>query len=323
MSKKIRLFLLVVLFSVIICQTIYASTPVQNKGAILEKAYKMQIPFIANEGQVKDDSIKFYVKTFGGTAYINKKGDILYSFPQISSDKEVHAKKKMHPKSGIKSQSSDLTEKKGKGVTLKEELVGSNIKEIRGEEQAVTKVSYFSGNDPSKWKSSISTYQLVNLGEVYKGIELKLRAHGKNIEKLFYVKPTAKPDEIKVKIEGAKKIKVNDKGELEVDTELGTVAFTKPVAYQVKKQKAESKEQKEYVEVAYVIKGNEYSFKVGNYDKTKELIIDPLLASTFLGGSDEDRAASIDIDSSGNVYSRLDPFICISHNSRCSIKYFK
>ena len=85
------------------------------------------------------------------------------------------------PKSAIKNLKS--------GVSLREEFVGAKVKTIQGEEKSVTKVNYFKGKDSSKWQTNISTYDMVNLGEIYKGIDLKLKANGDNVEKLFYVKP--------------------------------------------------------------------------------------------------------------------------------------
>ncbi|MBI5308983.1 MAG: SBBP repeat-containing protein, partial [Planctomycetes bacterium] len=45
-----------------------------------------------------------------------------------------------------------------------------------------------------------------------------------------------------------------------------------------------------------------YGFKVASYDKTRELVIDPLLASTFLGGSSGDIGRALTRDADGNIY---------------------
>jgi hypothetical protein len=71
----------------------------------------------------------------------------------------------------------------------------------------------------------------VSLGQIYEGIELKLKAYGSNVEKLFFVNPNADPERIRLRVDGAKGIRVNKEGELEAETELGAVRFTKPVAY--------------------------------------------------------------------------------------------
>ena len=197
--------------------------------------------------------------------------------------------------------------------------MGAKIKEIQGEEKSAANVSYFRGNDPSKWKPIVSTYDLVNLGEVYEGIDLKLKAYDRNVEKLFFVQPGADPKQIQVSISGANKIWVNEQGEMVLETEMGEVAFTKPIAYQ------EIDGKKKEVEVAYVIARSEsdeaisnaspsnpspithhssriYAFHVGEYDTTKELIIDPLLYSTYLGGSGNDYSLDAAVDSAGNLY---------------------
>ncbi|WP_419470261.1 SBBP repeat-containing protein [Candidatus Kuenenia sp.] len=211
------------------------------------------------------------------------------------------------------------------GVAIKETLVGGRVQEITGNEKAVTKVSYFKGTDKSQWKTNISAYDVVSLGEVYDGIELKLKAYGNNVEKLFCVKPDANPEQIQVKLSGVIDLRVNNEGQLVAETKLGAVKFTKPVAYQ------EINGRRVDVECKYTIadcgmqnaecKTNlksetrnlssteigdpqlEYGFTVASYDCTKDLIIDPLLASTYVGGSSSgDFGNSLALDTSGNVY---------------------
>ena len=258
--------------------------------AITISAAKLRVPFIENQGQT-DVKVKFYTRTIGGPVFVMKDGEIVYSLQKIVNTETL------------------------KEILLKEELLGGTFKDARGEKKSLAKINYFVGKDPSKWKNNVPAYELISLGEVFRGIELKIKACGDNVEKLFYLKPGANPDDIKVRLKGAKTAKIVESGGLEVGTELGAVNFSKPVAYQ------EIDGKKVEVKVEYSIEqdnppvhplsnGGEggfnseliYGFKVGVYDMAKELIIDPLVASTFLGGSLVDYANSVALDSSGNVY---------------------
>ena len=198
-----------------------------DKASFAQKTRKLQMPFIANNGQV-DEQVEFYAKTFGGTVFVTKDGEIVYALPKTEKSAcrlgEAERTQQSSPKSEIQNLKS--------GVALREEFVGAKVNAIQGEDPSVTKVNYFKGNDPSKWKTNVSTYDAVSLGDVYDGIELKLKAYGDNVEKLFCVKPKSNPDQIKVQLSGAKSITVNEEGQLEVETELGHVKFTKPIAYQ-------------------------------------------------------------------------------------------
>ena len=55
---------------------------------IISKTRTLQMPFIANNGQV-DEQVKFYAKTFGGTVFVTKKGEIVYSLPEGREGKDV------------------------------------------------------------------------------------------------------------------------------------------------------------------------------------------------------------------------------------------
>src|SRR3989304_8462673 len=54
--------------------------PQLDKAEFARKTKKLQMPFVANNGQV-DEQVRFYAKTFGGTVFVTKDGDIVYSLP--------------------------------------------------------------------------------------------------------------------------------------------------------------------------------------------------------------------------------------------------
>ncbi len=187
-----------------------------------EKLSKLSLPFIENKGQYPED-VRFYAKTFGGSVFVTKDGEIIYTLPEGKDRQEPEGKRQSQKDLSTITNPSPPN----KGVALKERLIGADAKAVKGEEPSEAKVSYFKGNDPSKWQTGLGTYSMVSLGEVYKGIELKLKAYGKNVEKLFYVKPEATPDKIRVKVEGGEELKIAESGELIVKTSLGDVRVHK------------------------------------------------------------------------------------------------
>jgi len=227
-----------------------------------------QIPFIENSGQLNNDNIEFYATTFVGSVFLTKDGKLHYAFTPSGK----------------------------RGVKFSEDFQNSISFSYRGGERTSTKISSFKGNNPKKWRTNISSFNTIEFGEIYKGVNLKLRASGNNVEKIFYIQPNINPDVIKINIESAENVTVNTKGELEVKTELGKVCFTKPVAYQ------EENEERKFIDVSYNLSGDVYGFEVTGYDPTKELVIDPLLASTYLGGSHNEYAEDMLFDNAGNLY---------------------
>jgi hypothetical protein len=260
-----------------------AGDKVQSEKKVMDKAFRMHIPFIANKGQI-NEAVSFYAKTFGGTLYVTEKGDMIYSLPRGAKAKAIHAREKA------------AANRKTDVWVLKENLLGAYKIHPEGMDKAKTQVSYFTGKDKKRWKSNIPTYSRLSLGMVYDGIELSLKAYGKNVEKIFTVYPAGSVDVISLAIDGASSLTINRNGELEIQTGLGPVRFSAPLAYQVIDGKRKS------VTVAYDVKGKTYGFRVDEYDRSHPLVIDPLLASTFVGGELEDHVYSLTLDSSNNVY---------------------
>lgn len=242
-----------------------------TQAAARKQLAGLRIPFIANRGQAADD-VTFYAPTFAGTVFVTTEGRLVYA---------LGARKGAEP---------------AQGVALTEELVGGTVHEVTGKDRARTAVNVFRGSDPAAWRSNLATYDTLSLGEVYPGIEMTLRASGNTVEKLFEVRPGAQPAQIRIKVTGGRGVAVTERGELDVETARGTVRFSKPIAYQGAGPTRQS------IAVAYVVDGEAYGFRVGAYDPSKPLVIDPILTATFLGGNATDTAVALALDGAGNVY---------------------
>jgi hypothetical protein len=206
-----------------------------------------------------------------------------------------------------------LVDAKGQPRSMRQ----STLKAPAGYRPMEGKVSYAT----TQHTENLNTYERVNLGDMYPGINVQLRAThtkaGGNVEKIFTVAPKYDPKQIQIKLAGAQKLEINGKGELIAHTGNGPVAFTAPIAFQENDQG-----ERVTVDVAYQLVGADlaalpgappsdakssptttYTFTLGDYDTTRPLVIDPLLASTYLGGGGYDQINAIAVHPhTGQVY---------------------
>src|SRR3989442_6161599 len=182
-----------------------------------------------------------------------------------------------------------------KCVAIDEKFIGSSAINPQGADRSISQVNYFVGNRDS-WKSNIPTFNAVSLGQVWPQVDVTLKLQGKNIEKIFTLQPRGNVDNIRVAVDGINSMSLDKDGKLLMGTQFGTVSMTKPHAYQ------EINGVHHTVQISYSISKNSYGFEVGNYDSRYAVIIDPLLASTYVGGNGPDIAYAMTLDSSGNVY---------------------
>jgi hypothetical protein len=229
------------------------------------------LPFILNRGQV-DKPLRYYAYTDTGIVYVTDRGDIVYKL--VSNNRHTPD---------------------ARAVMMREHLLNAHVTAVSGRERATTEINIFSGNDPREWLRGLPTFATVSLGPVYPGIEVLLHARGNGIEKRFVVEPGADPDAIRIALEGGKPA-VNRAGELEITSLPGTVRFSKPLAFQ------EVNGFRESVDVAYTLTPDGYGFAVGKYDRSRALIIDPVLAASFVGGSNDDRGFALALNSQGQAY---------------------
>jgi hypothetical protein len=83
------------------------------------------------------------------------------------------------------------------------------------------RVNYFIGADRSKWHGDIPTSQAVLYKNLYKGIDLKVYGIEKQIEYDWIVRPGENPKAIRFEYKGVKGTRIDDKGNLLVETDSG------------------------------------------------------------------------------------------------------
>lgn len=120
-------------------------------------------------------------------------------------------------------------------AVLHMKLLGANpAPQVSGLDLLPGKSNYLIGNDPSKWRTNVSHYAKVKYDEVYPGIGLVYYGTDQaQLEYDFVVAPGADPNAIRLGIDGAEEIRVDEGGDLVVETEGGEIRFHKPVVYQI------------------------------------------------------------------------------------------
>ncbi len=233
---------------------------------------KTPMYFEVNRGQT-DASVKFFTRAGGYNLYLTGSEAVLVIPGTAAAGR----------RSGV--------------VRMK--LKGANASpSARGLEILPGRTSYFIGSDPSKWQTGVEQYAKVKFGQVYPGIDMVYRFDKGSVEYDFVVAPGANPGRILMGFEGAEALRLNTRGDLVLRAEGGELTYKAPRLYQVLDNRRVP------VTGRYVLTANSHArFEVGNYIKSKELVIDPSLAySSFLGGAEEDYANAIAVDNAGNAY---------------------
>lgn len=172
---------------------------------------------------------------------------------------------------------------------------------IVGEDRVPGISNYFVGNDESKWQTSVAHFARVRYREIYPGIDLVYYGNQQQLEYDFVVASGADPDAIRLAYSGADRLFLDQRGDLHIQIHEGELVQRRPYVYQIVDGHKEATEGQ--FELFRNDSGIQIGFVVGSYDPGRPLIIDPVLAySTYLGGSDFDRATSIAVDDEGNAY---------------------
>jgi hypothetical protein len=251
----------------------------------VENYGKLPLVFETNQGQT-NPQVKFLSRGAGYTLFLTSTEAVLVL--SEGSSPEPTARAAIAPTSDDK-----------KSAVLRMKLVGSDaMVEGIGQDELPGKSNYFIGNDPQKWHTNVRQYAKVRYKTVYPGVDLIYYGNQRELEYDFVLQPGADPTQIRLGIEGAKRLRF-EHGDLVLSSFGGDVLLRRPHIYQ---QKNGTRQE---IRGGYIIKSkNEVGFRVASYNRERPLIIDPVLSySTYLGGSSSVSGGSgIAVDAEGNAY---------------------
>lgn len=163
-----------------------------------------------------------------------------------------------------------------------------------GQERLPGISNHFIGNDPDKWVTEVPQHARVVHQDVWPGIDVVWYGTKEGLKFDVVVAPGSDPARARFSTPGTQSVDVDAAGKLVMATPLGDLVKGAPVAVQPDVDGT--------VPVEYEVSDAVFGFSLGDYDRSTALIIDPLVYSTYLGGSEQDFGSSVAVDGNGRAY---------------------
>lgn len=177
---------------------------------------------------------------------------------------------------------------------------GARAPRMTAEDELPGKIHYFVGADPAGWRRNVATYRRVVYRDVYPDIDLVFHGSQRDTQFDFALAPGANPRAIGLELEGAGTVTLED-GDVVARTKDGALRLRQPVVYQ------ESDGRRVPVAGRFTLRGRRIAFEIGDYDRARALVIDPVVTySTYLGGAGAETGRGVGVDATGNMYAVVD-----------------
>lgn len=170
---------------------------------------------------------------------------------------------------------------------------------IEGESVLGGKSNYLTGSDPKHWRLGVPHFTSARYHELYNGIDLSVYTAGPSPEMDFIVQPGADPQQILLSFgtQAMSDLRATSAGDLTMHLNGRQLTMRRPTLFQIVDGRTF------FVEGNYVVLGhNRVGFRVGRYDSTAKLTIDPVIVyGSYFGGSSQNSAFSAAYDDNGNL----------------------
>ena len=153
------------------------------------------------------------------------------------------------------------------------------------------------------YRGSVQSYRRLRRHQVYPGVDVVYYGTGDNLEYDFEIAPGADPSRIRLRFDGADRLRIALNGDLQVDVDGQTVTQHLPVVYQVADQ-VTAGGKREPVHAEYQIEANrDVTLHLDRYNPSAPLVIDPVITfAAYLPASLNSVGVAIGHDAQGYIY---------------------
>ncbi|HKZ63990.1 MAG TPA: PKD domain-containing protein [Thermoplasmata archaeon] len=254
--------------------------------------------FTENAGQVGNPEVLYYARG-GGVSVGFAAGAVLVNL------RDRPARDDLDPRTGPMVHASAMPEaptapSRGHLVRIAFEGADPVLPQPRGE--LPHHANFFLGDDPARWRTNVRNYAEVVYEDAWDGIDVVYHTSPGGVKYDLVVHPGADLADVAFAYEGITDLAVTPRG-LSAETSLGPLRDDVPAAWQASGRPVDCVlRQTGERTVGYACPG---------WDGTGNLVIDPLLYATYLGGWDAcqdyygydcDYASSIALDAAGNAH---------------------
>lgn len=249
--------------------------------------------FVENRGQWPDD-VRYLARLGGLNAWITTAG-VTYDVHITERTDAEPGDRRM--RRGPERPDDEREAVRRRGHVLQMRFLGGRAPEtIRTGTRQPGVHNYFLGDDPSRWARNVPLYDEVTAVGVYEGVDARYYFDAGSVRYDLIVAPGADAARIRLAFDGAEDVRVAEDGALVLLTSVGEVRHQGLHTYQVVGGRRVT------VPSRFVVAGGVVRVVVGAYDRTRPLVIDPLIYSTFLGGTGIEFAFGFTVDGTGAAY---------------------
>src|ERR1035437_8804047 len=146
----------------------------------------------------------------------------------------------------------------------------------------------------SQWHTGIANYSRVRYQSVYPGIDVVYYGNQNQLEYDFVIASGANPDAIRLHFGGDVQVSLTPGGDLALRSDGAQVLQKAPAIYQDNRP----------IRGRYTLLArNQVGFRLDRYDRTRPLVIDPILVyCAYMGSSGNDRIIAMKMGPNGQLY---------------------